>query len=215
MNLLFILLTLNITQTHPFVGSDSVGHVSNDGQFKVVKTEKEVILSERWTTLQNGNPGREVKAEFVVKSDLASIISLIRDEERTKIWYKNLSDCKIVDEKENNWVSYYQYSIPWPLSNQDCVLYHEFELLDTENSKRGMVIHFKSFEHKNLPRLPGIKRIDEIYGKWEAEELNEGVYQMRYYITTTPSSSMPKWITDPIIRGNLISTMSNFRIQLE
>lgn len=187
--------------------------VEGDDEFKLVKSEKDVILYERWTILQNGSPGREVKAEFVVKAGLENIFALIKDEERTKIWYKNLSDCKITDEGENKWMAYYQYAIPWPLSNQDCVLYHKVETLSRTNRK--LVIHFKSFDDQRFPVLPGIKRIEEIYGKWEVEAKSEDEFQIRYFITTSPSSSMPKWITDPIIRGNLISTMSNFRQQAE
>jgi hypothetical protein len=181
--------------------------------FKLVKTDGDILFYERWITRENNSQAREVKIELTLHATLDSIISIIKNEEQTKIWNKNLAECEIIEDKITNWITYYKYSIPWPLNNQDCVLYH---WIDNDHKEQGItVVYFKGIEHNLFERQSEIKRLEDVEGKWEIEKLSNGKYRIAYFITTTPSSSFPRWLADPIIRSNLISSLSNFRKLLE
>lgn len=187
--------------------------LSDTSDFKKVRHEKDVVLYERWITLQNGKEGREVKAEFTLKANLDEIISLVQDDARTMVWNKNLSDCKIIKDDDGHWITYYKYDIPWPVSDQDCTLYHHIE--KSKDAGKPIAILFSSIDHQSFPRQSNIKRIDEVYGKWEIIPLADSHYRINYLITTTPNPTLPKWITDPLIRSSLVNAMSAFKEMLE
>ncbi|MGC1241633.1 MAG: hypothetical protein WA874_08595, partial [Chryseosolibacter sp.] len=54
----------------------------------------------------------------------------------------------------------------------------------------------------------------DISGKWVFTKTVEG-FLVEYYITTRPSSTLPTWLTDPIIRNNLAETLRSFSKILE
>ena len=112
-------------------------------------------------------------------------------------------------EKNGNWICNIQYDLPWPLSNQDCVLqYREIYRADK------LVIGFKSIDHPMFPSQKGVMRIHDVQGKWVLTQNVQGI-KVEYFISTTPVKTLPKWMTDPIIRNNLIRTMIEFRGILE
>jgi len=48
-------------------------------------------------------------------------------------------------------------------------------------------------------------------GRWEFEKQANGYTEVRYFIQTTKASSLPRFITDPIVRSNMMRTMEGFR----
>ena len=117
---------------------------------------------------------------------------------------------KVIPKGENSWVSYIQYDLPWPMDNQDCVLEYSASSLKDDH----IIIDFKSIEHEIFPVSTQIARITDIKGKWIFRETTTGTL-VEYSITTMPSPTLPRWITDPLVRNNLIDTMDEFRTILE
>jgi len=185
----------------------------SEDDFKLVKTEGDILFYERWITREDKSLAREVKIELSLHTTLDSILAIIKNEEQTKIWNKNLAECEVIEDNNQGWLTYYKYSIPWPLNNQDCVLYHWINHADADDGLT--VVHFKSAEHDLFSRKSNITRLEDVAGKWVLQDLNNGKFKVAYHITTTPSGSFPRWLADPIIRSNLISSLSNFRKILE
>lgn len=177
--------------------------------FVLVKENNGIALYERWYSVNPSQQQREIKATFRVKSDSYAAAALIKDESKGKKWNKNTESYRIVKHSEDIWFGYIQYDLPWPVSNQDCVLEY------SQNScGQSLEISFKGTDHPSFPASKKIQRIAEINGKWIFTENENGTY-VEYYITTTPSNTLPTWITDPIIRNNLIETLADFKNILE
>jgi hypothetical protein len=177
--------------------------------FVLVKQDDGITLYERWYAVNENQHAREVKATFTVNAETDAAVALIRNESLGKKWNKNTEEYRVLPSAGGIWFSYIQYDLPWPVSNQDCVLRYDQQYFDN-----SMEIVFRGTQHPAFPVQKRIQRIPEISGKWIFKESAQGI-DVEYYITTTPSSTLPTWLTDPIIRNNLIETLQGFRKILE
>ena len=183
--------------------------LTDTADFTIIKRSGGITLYERWYSFGPRQFAREIKATFNVRATPAAAVNLIKDELRGKKWNHNSDSYKVVDSELNTWICYIQYDLPWPVNNQDCVLqYHHYD------SAGRLVIDFKGIDHTLFPIKNRVQRIAEISGRWIFSETAEGTI-VDYYITTTQSKTLPGWLTDPIIRKNLIETMDSFRKILE
>lgn len=193
------------------ISVDSVG--KNGGpdtaNFVLVKENNGISLYERWYAFTPDKQAREIKATFHVKADSYAAVALIKDAARGRQWNKNTKAYEIVRENDSLWFGYIQYDLPWPVSNQDCVLQY-----NQNDSDKAVLVAFQDADHPSFPPRKKIQRIPEISGKWIFRESDNGI-SVEYYISTTPSNSLPTWLTDPIIRNNLIETLTIFRTILE
>ena len=180
-----------------------------DTVFVQVKTSGDIILYERWYPVTPIQQAREVKATFTVRTRPQAAAALIRDQSKARLWNKNTKTYRVLPANGNSWICYIQYDLPWPVSNQDCVL--EYNQLDRGDSYE---VSFKAVDHPSFPVRKKVDRIPDVSGKWIFTESADEL-KVEYYITTTPSNTLPTWLTDPIIRNNLIETMVSFRRILE
>lgn len=191
------------------IPSLAYGHDPDTADFTLVKVSDEIAVYERWYPITARQRAREVKATFLVRTEPWNAAALIRDESMGRSWNRNVKTYKILSGQERSWICYMEYDLPWPVSNQDCVL--EYKL---DHSKDYLEVSFKGIDHPSFPLQNRIERIAEVRGKWIFIRTDEGI-AVEYYITTTPSSTLPSWITDPIIRNSLVETLSSFRKILE
>jgi hypothetical protein len=194
-----------------FVLADSSAKsvIADTTSFVLVKEDNGIALYERWYSIKPTQRAREIKATFKVKAHGLAAVDLIRDESQGRKWNRNTEAYKVIPENDNFWFGYIQYDLPWPVSDQDCVLQYNKNL-----SGNSLLIEFKGAQHPSFPVQKRIERIGEINGKWIFTE-QEGEVFVEYYISTTPSSTLPTWLTDPFIRNNLIETLLGFRQILE
>jgi len=192
-----------------YADSSGKGVVADTTSFVLVKQDNGISLYERWYPIKPTQKAREIKAMFKVKTDCLAAIDLIRDESQGRKWNKNTEAYKVIPQNDNVWFGYIQYDLPWPVSDQDCVLQYNKNF-----SGNSMSIEFRGANHPSFPVHKRIQRIGEINGKWIFTEQDNEIL-VEYYISTTPSSTLPAWLTDPIIRNNLIETLLSFRQILE
>ena len=194
-----------------WISADGMDGNSNPdtANFVLVKKNNGISLYERWYSINASQQAREIKATFTIKTDPYTAVALIKDESRGKQWNKNTQSYKVLSQNDHIWFGYIQYDLPWPVSNQDCVLRYN-------QNHSGNVLHveFENTDHPSFPVRKKIQRIPEINGRWIFTKTNDGV-AVEYYISTTPSNTLPTWLTDPIIRNNLIETLQVFRSILE
>lgn len=182
---------------------------ADTASFVLVKEDNGISLYERWYAVRPNLYAREIKATFTVNAESEAALALIKDESKGRDWNRNTEEYRVLTGADDVWFSYIQYDLPWPVSNQDCVLkYNRYY------SGNGMQIFFHNTHHPEFPIQKRIQRIPEISGKWIFRETSEGM-TVEYYITTTPSDTLPTWLTDPIIRNNLIQNLLDFKNILE
>lgn len=182
--------------------------------FKLVKREKSISVYERWVDY-HGHSVRELKVDFIArKGEAAKVIALLKDPSKGSTWNANAKSFRIaLTGNETLWYNYVRYDIPWPLSDQDCSLKYYYNKNELQRST--CTIYFESAASSPFPVVKEVTRLTGTKGKWTIEKNPDGSLKISYQIITDKSSSVPRWLSDPIIHDNVISTMSSFRRLLE
>lgn len=186
---------------------------THDG-FELVRDEDGIVVYERWVTFPSSDPpvvAREVKSEFYVRSSLREAVALLRDENAINEWQKHVSEFKVFPHSDSIWFEYSYHDIPWPVSDQDHLL--EYTIEDPVE-KDGTFITFRTIESDKLaPVRKNVSRMT-LSGSWYFQRSRDGRIKVTYRILSMPGP-LPRLITDPVIRSNLMSTVRNFIDLLE
>jgi len=156
-----------------------------ESDFQILKKRNGINLYYRWMQMPDGNKVRQMKAVLEINAETEELISLLKDENRAMNWvpgaeqYQNL---KVVSGTE--WVSYIQFSIPWPLADQDCIL----EFTSGQNNEGETVIDFHCNEEYISP-VEGIKRMKDIDGSFVIRPLSDGSITLECYYETEELSA--------------------------
>lgn len=179
---------------------------SGEEDFTFIKAQGEVRLYERWLEIEPGRKGREMKAEFTVPQGTAAVAALLRDEGKAKDWIQRASACRLVSEaNDQSWLAYVHYGLPWPISDQDCLL--RYELKQQGGQTR---IAFRSVANSSFPPKSRVKRMKGIVGSWLLTPQAGNRTKITYTIMTTETPTLPRWVTDPHVQSNLLDTMNAF-----
>lgn len=177
--------------------------VQDKSAFTLVKEEKGIKLFERWVPLA-GKPGleaRELKTEFTVNASPAAVIALIRDDKRASQWQKNLAEYTVYRQADTLvWHAYARHKIPWPVNDQDH--YVQYKLA---HSARLHTIAFESIDSKRHPPYENVTRLI-LRGRWQIERLGAAQSKITYMVASNPLD-LPRPLTDPIVRDNMIRSM--------
>jgi hypothetical protein len=183
--------------------------------FKIVKKQGAITLFERWITGTKDEPVRELKAEFLVESDIESVIRLLKNQATGIEWNKNASLYKIANTlNRNQWINYIKYNMPAMFDDQECCLL--YKMTDSFSSdKDRCLINFESTTCPMFPLNLDVKRITGISGQWKLEAQQNHLLKVTYLISSDRNSKIPRFISDPIVHNNLFNTMENFKNLLE
>lgn len=175
--------------------------------FDLVKADSPVYIYERWVTFP-GKPdvqAREVKGDFVVASTIPKILQLLRDEARIGDWQSHLDEFRVYPLTDSTWLEYSLHDIPWPMSDQEHFLRYDLKKIE---AGKVYVITFQSLEDSKLAPLNDSYTRLELSGSWHLEQVEPNRVNVSYRIFSTPSS-IPRFLTDPIVRSNLMSTIKS------
>ena len=186
---------------------------THDG-FELVRNEDSIFVYERWVTFPGSEPpvtAREVKSEFFINGNIEHALSLLKDESRISVWQKHVSEFKVHPRTDSSWYEYSYHDIPWPVSDQDHFL--EYKVKDVVEDD-GIFITFRTVENQHLAAVrKGVSRMT-LAGSWYFQEIEPGKIKATYRILSMPGN-LPRFLTDPVIRNNLMSTVRAYINLLE
>lgn len=175
--------------------------------FKMVKSENDITIYTRWIPVNETRSARQLKAEFFIPEPVDQILSVLRDDTHTTSWMRNTKTyyrVKTMDQRQ--WYSYVQFAVPWPLSNQDCILKYQVIVDPSSQNTRIEVVGVPDY----LKEFEGVKRIAHMEVEWVFTRVNPSLTKVEYYAFSNQPSRYPRSITDPIIQNNLLKTMKAF-----
>jgi hypothetical protein len=195
------------------VGSITLYSQDKDG-FVLVRKEGTTAIYERWITFPKSNPpveAREVKGEFYFDNDVNAGFKLLQDEKKIQEWQKHVSEFKVYLQSDTtSWLEYSYHDIPWPVSDQDHFL--KYSIVKLESGR--IYVTFESQKNEALaPVRKGVTRM-ELSGSWTWEQISPHQTKVTYRILSKPIG-IPKWLTDPIIRNNIMTTIEEYVALLE
>ncbi|MDH5598492.1 MAG: hypothetical protein OEY34_05180 [Cyclobacteriaceae bacterium] len=176
--------------------------------FELVRSEDNVNLYERWVYVEKEVLARELKVTFSLgHNSIDKVFGLIRNPRKFQEWNKGVSNVQIIEEDNYQWMVYSYYDIPWPFSNQDCLLEYKVNLIKTNR----MHISFESIVSEKFPPIENVVRLTKLKGMWNIIKQGENIL-VEYYVSNVPVDGIPpRWLADPIIRNNLLNNFKIFK----
>ena len=179
-----------------------------------LKIEKEgVQLYSRWMPATPQMKTRQLRGVFFVEASPEEVLQLIQFESSVESWINRSKVAYTFNKNQegNQWFSYTQFALPWPISDQDLVLENNMQV-----SIKERLIHIQMYSVEGvMDSQKGVKRIQQFEGSWQLKGLPSGKTQVEYKVQTKNKSSFPTWITDPVVQQNLLHTLSNLRSAAE
>lgn len=180
------------------------------GEFKMLKNREGIDLYYRWMQMPEGNQVRQMKAVLDINGDAEDVLRLLKDEKLALGWIPNAEQFRnLTPTSGPEWVSYMQFAVPWPFADQDCIL----EYKTRENETGETVIDFRC-NPDYIEKVEGISRMKDINGTFVIRELPNGHSTLECYFLSEKASVIPRWITEPIITGSILSLMEALRDEL-
>ncbi len=198
--LCLILSAFDIPETEPI----NEGLYCDTTEFECVRSEEGIQLFTRWIPVTQERSARQIKVNFTVDADRKKVIDILSDEDLYLRWMKSANQyyrIKTVDEK--HWYVYIQFSVPWPLKNQDCIL--KYEILPSGDPARTVIRVTSDPDY--LVGQKGVERISHMELCWVITQVAPGHTIIEYFAYSNQPPQFPTWITDPIIQKNTIKTM--------
>jgi len=182
---------------------------SKDG-FKLIKKDNNISIYERWINYPKATSptvAREVKGEFIVNSNIYAALRLIKNEKRIMDWQSHVSEFKIYLKPDTlSWNEYSYHDIPWPVSDQDHYLVYKLTVIKPDQL---LLITFESAANDVVaPVREDVSRMG-LSGSWRLEKISPRQIKVVYKIISKPSN-IPKFITDPVIRSNMMTTIKSY-----
>lgn len=185
---------------------------NNPDTFKLVKTKGDVSLYERWLEVEENRKVREMKTEFTASGDFNAAFELLRNEKKVLQWMKSVGEVKEVESKGiHSWTYYVRYDMPWPASDQDCLIRYK---PGQKGKEEGIRVIFESRDDL-IPEKQGVRRMNGISGSWNFFPQPGGRTKVVYTVMTTAKPNLPRWVLDPFVQNNLLDTMIAFSDQLK
>jgi len=200
----FTVIFLGLMLTQQLLRAQS----DEDAEFQLVKRSGNISLYERWIDIpgEEDKQAREVKSVFYYKNSIHAGLQLLKDQARALKWQDHVSEFKLFPQRDTTmWYEYSYHDIPWPVSDQD----HFMEYRIASSNSQQLMISFKSKINNELaPERKGVTRM-MLTGSWLLEQVETDRVKVTYRIFSMPLD-IPRMITDPIIRTNMVSTIEDF-----
>lgn len=186
---------------------DALGQTADKEGFVLVRNEPPIEMHERWVPFPGKTPeiiSRELKTKFVVHTSIQKVLNIIRDESVIQTWQPHVSQFRIFLRTDSTvWDEYSRHDLPWPVSDQDSFMeYHLTEL----NPGVEYLVMFKSRLDAHLAPIQKDANRIELHGSWHIVQISADEVKVTYRVQSVPGA-IPRMIADPVIRGNLVSSM--------
>lgn len=196
----------NESGSNVFTNDPSANDANN--KFTLVRSDDEISIYTRWIPLDNTTATRQVKAEFMIDCPAKNVVSVLCDEKTSLQWMQSTKAFyRLKTINPNQWYAYIQFSIPWPLNNQDCIL--NYEVHDYPELSRTEIILQGEPDYQKPKK--GIERISHMEGSWIITQLESGKTHVEYYMYSKQKPKFPIWLTDPLVQKNLIRSLDALR----
>jgi hypothetical protein len=183
---------------------------SPEAGFKMLKQKNGVDLYYRWMTMPEGNEVRQMKAVLEVNGTPEDIVSLLKDENRALDWLPSAEQFRnLTPVNGPEWASYIQFATPWPFADQDCILRYEVKSCTPEETRLDFMV-----DPEYISKVEGVTRMKDIVGSFVIKPLPNGHSEVECYFLSTKASKIPRWISDPIISGSILSLMESLKREL-
>jgi len=181
------------------------GNGKTKSEWNLAKESGGVTIHYRWIEAEGFPKTREMRAQFVIESELPEIILCFSDPEKYMLWASCIKECRFDKASDSAWIVYSVMNYPWPFNKK--ILVTSFSI---QNSKEGSIIRIKAFSEKN----PGVSEsitINQYEGAWYFIPSQNGEILVDYRVVSCTKPVFPRFIQDPVIQKICIKSFNGLK----
>lgn len=189
-------------------GTPGSGSIPAANTYTLVRSDLNISIYAKWIPLNETTSTRKVKAVFSCSAGVDEVVSLISNDAAVTRWMSNVAAFdRLKSVSSNEWFSYLRYGLPWPLSDQDCIVHYVVEKSDGGQSARVLVTGIPDY----LPPRDGASRISHLECEWVVSKTADNRVVIEYSQYSKQPPKFPRKITDPLVQKALIRSLASFR----
>lgn len=149
---------------------------------------------------------KEILVKTIVEASPHALVALLDDVAFSPQWIHNCIEVKILDEVSptERLINSF-FTAPWPVKNRDMVFYSKTTFINNivkiEISDRG----------DTTPLHPKYVRMQNMYGLWEANILENGRSEITYTGSGNPGGNLPTFLANKELISSMFKTFQNLR----
>jgi len=176
--------------------------------WKEVESKSGITIYERWVKINSNLTVKERKGEMTIKGSVNSVVDLLSDPSKAKLWMENVSEAYLVKkESDREWASYTYFSLPWPFENRDMISVSRLNF----NNPVSATIEMISKENA-LPTKKNVKRLANYKATWKIADLGNGHIFISFSTISYTSPEYPRFIQDPIVRKVFMRNLLKLKV---
>ena len=190
-----------------FISFISISSIVQEGEWKKSLDKDGIIIYTR--KLENLRFD-EFLAETTINGTVEDFKAHITDIDDYSEW---LSDCKsaeIIERPDKNTILYHmQVKVPFPFENRDIV--QQIQLIETADKLEVLITNHPD----KFPAEDKFIRMEEAYGSWKLEQINENEVSITFQYYADPSGDIPAWLVNSFIVKSPHESVKNLRDMMD
>lgn len=179
---------------------------SQKGVWTQAKERDGMDISYRDLVLSEDIETRQIRVHCTVENtSLEAIMDAIRDQEKVVDWNESIKESVMLSDQVQNWITHTMFDIPFPFSKRDLVAQYE------QYSEGGIHYVHSVAIPTYIPEIDNVERDIYSYSQWVLTPIGENSYDVSFSVITLASSSIPRFLKDPIVQGTLLDSFENFK----
>src|SRR5512133_2015643 len=124
-----ILFIICVTGLMPLMaGTPGSGVNPASNAYTLVRSDQNISIYTKWIPLNETISTRKVKAVFSCSAGVDDVVALVANDAAVTRWMSNVATfSRLKNVSDREWYSYIRYGLPWPLSDQDCIVRYTVE----------------------------------------------------------------------------------------
>lgn len=180
--------------------------------YTLVRSDQNISIYTKWVPLNASVSTRKVKAVFSCTASMEEVLALVTNDAAVTRWMSNVDDfSRLKKVSDREWYCYIRYGLPWPLSDQDCILKYVVDSSPDGRSARVIVEGMPQY----LPVKDGVNRISHLECEWIIYRTDDHRVLVEYTQYSKQPAKFPRKITDPLVQKAMIKSFASFRSIVE
>lgn len=175
------------------------------GGWDLAKRSNGISIYYRWVTLGDSVRAREMRAEYIIDTNIPSIIPWFELPGKFKEWAIGIKECKMEIISESAWITYSLMNYPWPFKKKDLVTQNFITQTDS-----AAVIHTVAIPDYYSEKS-GVERMKNYIGTWNFSSTKDGKTVVEYLVIAHCKSVFPRFIQDPVILKLSIKSLTDLK----
>jgi hypothetical protein len=172
--------------------------------WKMHKSKGEIQL---WLKDLPGSRVKQFKIQTKVKQNITAVYQLLREVEKSPLWYDKVKEVKVLKAIDNDEAVYLlEYELPFPFKNRVTTLKGTIVYDQKLQTIRANTVYFPyeiPVEYKDL------SQVYLVSGTWAIETLSDGRLSITHIGYMDPEGNIPAWLVNQSYTSGPFKTLTN------